>query len=38
MNQPFNDQPIEILIRQNLVQEGSVLDLRLKYIGDKGME
>ena len=38
MNRPFNDQPIEILIDQNLLQEGTILDLRLKYIGDRGME
>ena len=37
MNQPFNDQPVETLIEQNLLQEGTVLDLRLKYIGDEGM-
>ena len=38
MNRPFNDQPIETLIDQNLANEGTVLDLRLKYIGDDGME
>ena len=38
MNRPFNDQPIETLIDQNLVNGGTVLDLRLKYIGDDGVE
>ena len=38
MNRPFNDQPIETLIDQNLANEGTVLDLRLKYIGEDGME
>lgn len=37
MNRPFNDQSVETLIEQNLLQEGTVLDLRLKYIGDEGM-
>ncbi|SVD68762.1 uncharacterized protein METZ01_LOCUS421616, partial [marine metagenome] len=37
MIRSFNDQPIETLIEQNLLQEGTVLDLRLKYIGDEGM-
>ena len=37
MNLPFNDQPIEVLIDQNLLHEGTVLDLRLKYIGDNGL-
>ena len=34
MNQPFNDQPIEILIKQYLIQEGTVLDLRLHWSGN----
>lgn len=38
MDQPFNDQPVETLIDKGLIQEGTVLDLRLKYIGDKGVE
>ena len=33
MNQPFNDQPVETLIDKGLIQEGTVLDLSLKYIG-----
>ena len=38
MNQPFNDQPIETVIEESLLQGGTILDLRLKYIGDKGLE
>ena len=28
MNKPFNDQPVETLVEQHLIQEGTVLDLR----------
>ena len=38
MNKPFNDLSIETLVEQHLLQEGTILDLRLKYIGDEGME
>ena len=38
MKKPFNDEPVEALILKHLKKEGTVLDLRLKYIGDKGLE
>ena len=38
MNKPFNDDPIEVLVKNLLTKNGSVLDLRLKYIGDEGLE
>ena len=38
MNKPFNDDPVEVLVKNLLSDNGSVLDLRLKYIGDEGLE
>ena len=38
MNKPFNDDPVEILVKKFLSRNGTVLDLRLKYIGDEGLE
>ena len=38
MNKPFNDDPVEVLVKNLLTKDGSVLDLRLKYIGDEGLE
>ena len=38
MNKPFNDDPVEVLVKKFLTQNGTVLDLRLKYIGDEGLE
>ena len=32
MNKPFNDDPVEVLVKNLLSDNGSVLDLRLKYI------
>ncbi len=38
MKRPFNDEPVEDLIKKLLALDGTVLDLRLKYIGDAGLE
>ena len=38
MNKPFNDDPVEVLVKKLLGRNGTVLDLRLKYIGDEGLE
>ena len=38
MNKPFNDDPVEVLVKKFLTKDGTVLDLRLKYIGDAGLE
>ena len=38
MNKPFNDDPVEVLVKKFLTKDGTVLDLRLKYIGDEGLE
>ena len=37
MNKPFNDEPVEVLVKNFLTKDGTVLDLRLKYIGDGSM-
>ena len=38
MNKPFNDEPIDVLVKKHLEKNGTVLDLRIKYIGDEGVE
>ncbi len=38
MNRPFNDDPIDMLVKKFLTKNGTVLDIRLKYIGDEGLE
>ena len=36
MKKPFNDEPIDILVKKHLAKNGTMLDLRIKYIGDEG--
>ena len=38
MNKPFNDDPIDVLVKKYLEKNGTVLDLRIKYIGDEGLD
>ena len=38
MNKPFNDEPVDVLVKKYLAKNGTVLDLRIKYIGDAGVD
>ncbi len=38
MKKSFNDLPVEELVPQLLAEDGRSLDLRLKYIGDEGLQ
>ena len=38
MGKPFNDQPVDVLVKELFNEGNQVLDLRLKYIGDEGVE
>ena len=38
MNKPFNDEPVDVLVKKYLAKNGTVLDLRIKYIGDVGVD
>ena len=38
MNKPFNDEPVDVLVKKYLGKNGTELDLRIKYIGDEGVE
>jgi len=37
MKKPFNDQTIDVLVKDLFQKEEGILDLRLKYIGDEGV-
>ena len=38
MKKPFNDRPVEEIAPEMLKGDGTILDIRLKYIGDEGLK